>query len=348
MSAAVAARVRPAGANVATGAERRSARVLVASDNADDAAQVCEALAAEFDGAQPSVRAEHAVADFERVAPEVVVLAFKELAAAQGYYLDVLRHSALAHGEPHRTVLLCGRDDARAAFELCKRDSFDDYVLYWPQAYDGNRLAMSVWIACRDLAAAHRARPSPAELATHAARVESMQVAIDAQIAEGERHAAAAGSAGHRPLVAWAEKLGTEVAPHLGGVRELADRVRAVRPCVMVVEDDAFAAKLIAKALEPQAWDLLFATDATQALAVLKRARPSVILMDVNLPGMDGLALTERLKATPALAGIPVLMLTGEARRETLLRSQAAGAAGFIVKPFSRDALVAKIAPFLA
>jgi two-component system chemotaxis response regulator CheY len=70
--------------------------------------------------------------------------------------------------------------------------------------------------------------------------------------------------------------------------------------------------------------------------------------MDVNLPGMDGLALTEWLKAKPALAHIPVLMLTGEATRETIARSRAAGAADFIVKPFAREALLAKVAHHLA
>ena len=69
--------------------------------------------------------------------------------------------------------------------------------------------------------------------------------------------------------------------------------------------------------------------------------------MDVMLPGRDGVDLTQSLKADPALAGIPVVMLTGEARREVLVRSMEAGAADFIVKPFTPDALVAKLAKYL-
>jgi CheY-like chemotaxis protein len=69
--------------------------------------------------------------------------------------------------------------------------------------------------------------------------------------------------------------------------------------------------------------------------------------MDVMLPGRDGVELTQRLKADPALAAIPVVMLTGEARREILVRSMEAGAADFIVKPFTPDALIAKLARFL-
>ena len=69
--------------------------------------------------------------------------------------------------------------------------------------------------------------------------------------------------------------------------------------------------------------------------------------MDVRLPGGDGVALTEQIKSTPELASIPVVMLTGEARFETLVRSMEAGAADFIVKPFTRDALVAKLGKYL-
>jgi len=116
---------------------------------------------------------------------------------------------------------------------------------------------------------------------------------------------------------------------------------------VLVVEDDAVSATLIAEALGRQAYGIEFAANALEAIACLRCATPAAILMDVNLPGMDGLALTEWLKGDPGLAGIPVIMLTGDARRETIERSRSVGAAGFVVKPFSRESLIAKIAPFV-
>ncbi len=58
---------------------------------------------------------------------------------------------------------------------------------------------------------------------------------------------------------------------------------------------------------------------------------------------MDGVALTKKLKATPRLARIPVLMLTGDARPETVSRSIGAGASSFLVKPYTRPALLAKL-----
>ncbi|MEO8524667.1 MAG: response regulator [Caldimonas sp.] len=62
---------------------------------------------------------------------------------------------------------------------------------------------------------------------------------------------------------------------------------------------------------------------------------------------MDGVALTEWLQSGPTYKQIPVIMLTGAARRETIERSMSAGAAGFIVKPFTRDNLLNKLARFV-
>ncbi len=112
---------------------------------------------------------------------------------------------------------------------------------------------------------------------------------------------------------------------------------------MLVVEDDEFAQQMVQQALDPARWDIVFAGDGAAALSQLGRVKADVILMDVRLPDTDGVALTRRLKALPATAAIPILMLTGDARRETLLGSIEAGAAGFVVKPVSRATLQAKL-----
>ena len=70
--------------------------------------------------------------------------------------------------------------------------------------------------------------------------------------------------------------------------------------------------------------------------------------MDVNLPDISGITLTQRLKLVPDFAGIPVVMLTSESRRETIEDSLKAGAADFIVKPFAREAVIKKLDRFLS
>ena len=118
------------------------------------------------------------------------------------------------------------------------------------------------------------------------------------------------------------------------------------RPLVFVVEDDEALHALVEAMLAPDV-ELVFESVGAAAFDRIQAIGPDLILMDVGLPGSDGVEITEQIKATPELAAIPVVMLTGEARVDTLVRSMQAGAADFIVKPFTRDALVAKLAKFL-
>lgn len=119
------------------------------------------------------------------------------------------------------------------------------------------------------------------------------------------------------------------------------------RPLVLVVEDDEVLHTLVAAMLAPEDVDLVFETDGSTALERIEALGPDLVLMDIGLPGSDGLALTEQIKSTPGLSSIPVVMLTGEARVDTLVRSVHAGAADFVVKPFTREALVAKLNKYL-
>jgi CheY-like chemotaxis protein len=100
--------------------------------------------------------------------------------------------------------------------------------------------------------------------------------------------------------------------------------------------------------LEPAQLDLVFEADGAAALGRAQSIGPDLVLMDVMLSGgSDGVDLTGQIKAMPDLAAIPVLMMTGEARLDTLVRSMEAGAADFIVKPFTREALLAKVGKYL-
>ena len=116
---------------------------------------------------------------------------------------------------------------------------------------------------------------------------------------------------------------------------------------IVVIEDDETQQALIAAMLASEPVELVFESDGATALDRIHAAAPDLVLMDVGLPGIDGVEITGQIKASPTLASIPVVMLTGEARFETLVRSMEAGAADFIVKPFTRDALVAKLGKFL-
>lgn len=306
-----------------------AAPVLVASDNSDDAQQIVRQLETVFDTVHASTVPANASDDFERVRPEVLVLGLDTLDKAQRHYLGLYRMSAVPV-PPHRTVVLCHKDEVPAAFALCTQGYFDDYVLYWPQSHDGRRLAMSVWNAARSAGEMPTGALGPAALATHARHLAQLErVVAD----ESETSLAL---------------LRERIEPALAGTRPLATAIRQRRPLVLVVEDDELARRLAGLALDPLRWEVTCAHNAADALLRLRRIRPDVILMDVRMPDMDGVELTRRLKATPDLADIPIIMMTGDARRETLMDSMAAGAIAFVVKPLSRSALEAKLAPLFA
>ena len=323
-----------------------AAKVLVASDNADDARQILRQLSFDFSRVELSTDADCYVEDFGRYAPNVLVLAFDSLEKAQRYYLGLYRLGGAVLQLPHRTVILCGRDEVQAAFELCKEAYFDDYVLYWPHSHDGPRLAMSLWIACREMDTQRADVPQTAELRAHARHVGELERVIDREIdAAGRRVPDGAGGAA---VDAWARHLKGVIEPALAGTRLLTEQIRRIRPVVLVVEDDEFASTLVARALDPQVWETMFAADGAAALTHLRRHKPDVILMDLHLPGLDGVALTQRLKASPHLAGIPIVMMTGDACKEALRSSIQAGAADFVVKPFTRESLTSKLQAVLS
>jgi CheY-like chemotaxis protein len=139
-----------------------------------------------------------------------------------------------------------------------------------------------------------------------------------------------------------------QVEPALSGTRVLSESVRGDRRLLMLIDDDELTGDLLVGALNGQAYEITSVRDGVEALHELRRIRPDVIFMDIGLPGIDGVSLTRRLKASPHLAQVPVVMITGDARRETITRSIEAGAADFIVKPFTRESLTAKLQKLLS
>jgi CheY-like chemotaxis protein len=108
---------------------------------------------------------------------------------------------------------------------------------------------------------------------------------------------------------------------------------------VLIVDDSQVNLKLARVLLTAAGYDVHTAGDAEQALAAIRRSPPRLILMDVQLPGMDGLELTRRLKSDPATRNIPILALTAYAMEGDEIRARAAGCDGYISKPIDTRAL---------
>jgi len=403
-------------------------KVLVVTDVAADAAQIARLLADHFEHIETSTIESRFIADFERVQPDVVVLAFTSLERAERYSLGLYRHSEVVHSLPHRSIVLCDKDNVHRAFELCRKEYFDDYVLYWPMVFDTPRLAMSVLIAGRSLQA-QRDTPNAREVAAHARSIGQLETVLDDRIEVGRQHADAleralqaaeieASSVQPRPaapaspssdsatipdagidvlpaftdsfeldvgdvpsgldrptqfavtpqedviqeaklrvdeakkkvvpLTEWIGGLKADVKPQLDAARQLGELAGRTPPLIVVVDDDAFQCKLLERLLGNSGYRSIIAHSGAEALAVLGRQPPDLILMDVALPDFNGVELTRRLKAIPRFAAIPVVMITGHSERQVLEASLKAGAVDFLVKPFDREILLQKLARHLA
>ncbi|MEO8563348.1 MAG: response regulator [bacterium] len=117
---------------------------------------------------------------------------------------------------------------------------------------------------------------------------------------------------------------------------------------ILMVEDNAANMTLALYVLESAGHRVLSATDAEAGLALARSERPDLILMDIQLPGMDGLEATAQLKRDETTRAIPVIALTALAMKGDEERIMAAGCDGYIAKPMRYKELLATVADQLA
>ncbi len=118
-------------------------------------------------------------------------------------------------------------------------------------------------------------------------------------------------------------------------------------PSVLIVDDNPVNLKLMRILLAAEGYEVHTAVDAEEVLRKLDSSRPRLILMDIQLPGMDGLELTRRLKAGPATKGIVILALTAYAMKGDEQRAREAGCDGYIAKPVDTQALPGMLKAYL-
>jgi CheY-like chemotaxis protein len=380
------------------------ARILIASDSVTDADLVRNLLASEYENLFISTEPDRSAADFENHCPDVIVLAFNDLRKSEGYYLGLFRLSEKIHQQPHRTIILCAKDDVRRAYQACRKEYFDDYILFWPMTNDAPRLLMSVHHALRDLRTAASFGPSSAEFAMQARRLSDLGNLLDRQMHQGSQqidivsdsisqakreinvaldlfsgklargdlldltptqntaalereiirlkqeeigHCIRAAEESVAPVREWAEKFKQECAPHLESVRTLNVLSDQIPPLILVVDDDALQRKIVGRFLAPESYRLEFAGSGVEALNILRKSHPDLILMDILMSDLDGIETTRRIKVMPQFASTPVIMMTGNSEGVSVRDSVKAGATNFVVKPFDRETLLAKLSAAL-
>jgi PleD family two-component response regulator len=377
-----------------------SGKILVVSDQKAEAESLLAQVAHDYPDVSASYDADHYVTDFERVQPDVLLLVFKSIENAQNYYLGLYRFGTAAQQHSHRTIVFCEKGQVKKAFELCRKQYFDDYVLFWPSPYDGSRLSMSIHVALRELKQSRGRSTNEHQLRDYANKlkelaqtldqrltqggheVESVAVQLardgehlgatierlldrithggledavtirDAQKLESEFKALVANEIG--PLVAssraavdplrlWASEMQRESSMRLGQTQTMLKALAVSTRRILVVDDDDFSQKMIGRILEREGYEVACAESGTEAFSLVRKVRPSLILMDYMLPDQDGVEITRKLKQWEDYASIPIIMLTGMSSRDTVISSLAAGAVDFMAKPIKSSVLLAKI-----
>ena len=116
---------------------------------------------------------------------------------------------------------------------------------------------------------------------------------------------------------------------------------------IVVADDDADIRDLVVFKLEQAGHELISAGDGATAVEACRRELPDLAVLDVMMPGMSGLDACRELRADPALAGIPVILLTARAQEADIQRGFDVGADDYVVKPFSPRELASRVAAVL-
>jgi CheY-like chemotaxis protein len=117
--------------------------------------------------------------------------------------------------------------------------------------------------------------------------------------------------------------------------------------CTLIVEDNPLNLELARDILEIHGYEVLTAGDAAECVAILAERRVDLVLMDVQLPGTDGLQLTRELRANPATRDLVIVAMTAHAMPEDAQRVAAAGCDGYLVKPINSRTLADEVAAFI-
>jgi len=112
---------------------------------------------------------------------------------------------------------------------------------------------------------------------------------------------------------------------------------------ILIVDDNADTRLVLSARLKANHYDTVFAADALQVMSVALKERPDAILLDLGLPGGNGLMVLERLKANTSLGSIPVIIVTAEDPLVAEARAIEGGAVAFLQKPVDQDKLMAAV-----
>jgi two-component system OmpR family response regulator len=120
--------------------------------------------------------------------------------------------------------------------------------------------------------------------------------------------------------------------------------LRATRPRILVAEDDEGLLDLITLRLELAGYDIFQARDGANALRQIRQVNPAGVVLDVNMPVMDGFAVLREVARTPALRSVPIMVMTARNRPEDVQTAIGLGARDYLAKPIDERVFLVRVA----
>jgi len=121
----------------------------------------------------------------------------------------------------------------------------------------------------------------------------------------------------------------------------------ATVPKILVADDEVYMLRLLEMTFKKGGYEVVSCRDGQEALTTAATARPQLIVLDVMMPGLDGLGALKQLKENPATKDIPVVVLSAKGHALTRVEAELAGAAMFLAKPFSPNQLLGEVRKIL-
>lgn len=116
---------------------------------------------------------------------------------------------------------------------------------------------------------------------------------------------------------------------------------------LLVIDDDPFILILVKKTFSSLGFEVLTAPDGFEGIDAIKKHKPALILLDIMMPILDGLEVLKRVKESPEVSRIPIIMFTAVAENKMVVESSKLGADDYIIKPFQSSVLITKVRDLL-
>lgn len=236
---------------------------------------------------------------------------------------------------------------------MCVKGYFDDYVLFWPIPHDAVRLPMAIRHTYRNLLQEASERRLMASIAAPARQLVGLEPLLEAQFKSGRQRIEElasqlqAGGNGKElvsPLRQWVDDFERDSEPHRDASHALNRAQEYISPLVLIVDDDEMQRLLVGEMLAEYLYRTVLAGGGIEALSVVRKTRPDIVLMDFLMPGMNGIDATRRILDGDYL---PVIIMSARSEKALVIQCKEAGAADFLLKPFSQETLLAKLSHVL-